>query len=193
MIHIPLPNQQRVVHSGTKHWTRSTKENQSRAVFRSPLSAIECCTQSGADSTGCSPVLMKTVGVGEAQGGGCVSQNQTVLNSSLRSAEGLVSLWLLSGGHDYWSEWQIKAANLAGSGGLVAGDVWAVFYCPLKKGWNWKKVKWMSSLDWMNIKRLHLKIRGSSCFFLADYILYWNGLSLDQPKSLCVWSPFVSK
>lgn len=43
----------------------------------------------------------------------------TVLNMTPGSTEGLVSLWLLSGKHDYWSEWQIKAVN--GAGGWVQG------------------------------------------------------------------------
>lgn len=45
--------------------------------------------------------------------------NHTVLNMTPGSTEGLVSLWLLSGKHDYWSEWQIKAVNWAG--GWVQG------------------------------------------------------------------------
>lgn len=89
-----------------------------------PLSSrlwLHSGAQSGSDSTGCSKWLMKMAG-----GLLCLQVlqlNHTVLNMALGSTSGLVSLWVLSGRHDYWSDWQIKAGNGAGGwrwGGNIA-------------------------------------------------------------------------
>lgn len=64
----------------------------------------------------------------DSGGAGVLQLNHTVLNMTLDSTEALVSLWLLSGGQNYWSEWQIKAGNWAG-GCMWGGRVLFVYLC----------------------------------------------------------------
>lgn len=82
--------------------------------------------------------------------------DHTVLNMTLGSSEGLVSLWPLSGKHDYWSEWQIKAVNWAGG---WAWGVYGVHMCGKKKQLN-KTLAASSVLEMHTlqnkIKKLHI-------------------------------------
>lgn len=108
-------------------WRRSTKRIKDYHCFNPccpPYSVLRLhsCAQWGADSTGCSKWLMKMVG-----GHVCLCRLQlyhTVLNMTLGSSKGLVSLWMHGGRHGYWSEWQIKAGKWVG--GLDAGGVYDV-------------------------------------------------------------------
>lgn len=121
------------------------KENQRLSPFKSLLSLL---------FTAATPLLRSVRGwfhwlllVANEHGGGrvylCVLQlNHTVLNMTFGSTKGLVSLWLLSGRHDYWSEWQIKAGNWAG-GWRQGVYGMSVGVCTEEENIvTWSKTKW---------------------------------------------------
>lgn len=128
------------------------KESKRLSPFKSLLSLLSLLwlhsgAQSEADSTGCSKWLMKMAG-----GLLCLPVLQlihTVLNMTLGSTDGVVSLWALCGRHDYWSEWQIKAGNWAG--GWRKGVMWELCVgsvCTEKKNIAaWSKIKCLPVLQ----------------------------------------------